>query len=719
MSSHAASGNNNYEDPMNVDEESVSTSSDISEEQLNEGDVSATILRDSADSLTRFRSLRESDVLVLLTPVVTPVSQEVTDTSDPFECLGRSLAKRHKKVRHIPYTQRNGITSTHLGFIKRSHVIILCFVDRPGHQLQLEFAEILFAVSDHKPCLIMICGDQTIMQDSIPFPTVILTSGYTAEEMEAAAAVIFGERQPNPKVGLTSSAPGRTEPIRPKLWAVDEWDETKDVSSFLKLWTDNFDVRFSIDLEAFASLLRRIGYAKHYVVRDPRGGEVLGFCATYLSYVDQEGERLIASLAILVVEKTSRRQGIGLSLHNHAMRQFRSTRGVIRLQLGSTFPRLLYGPLRSPSPDLTENDEWFRRRGWTLNKESQGQGQSVYDLILDFTKWTYRPSQQQEGFKYRQSVQEDMDKVLRLVEDASIKQGNMGWFDQYFALSNGPNVKDIVLCLEGDQIIAMALTYTPSCGSSISSNLPWAGRIGHDVGGVTCLCVSPQIKEPIGPELLNACVQKLYQQGMRRMFFDGVANGVDELKQLGFEEWANYRDRLPPGKGIFHNEDLADSDYWVMGEGSDKLQYPGTVYFNDQSEFITADKNLSIHTTTEAGQQHDRKQNNAYIHSIKSHISHGGLVGLQLGPSTCCNMVKVVTRISSRSLRQNTGHAASVLVIFDLKLRPHERGHLNVVQEPGTQQCDGVTTPCLRDTPAIAAVQTRICWTSSAVSTAA
>lgn len=331
------------------------------------------------------------------------------------------------------------------------------------------------------------------MQDSIPFPTVILTSGYTAEEMEAAAAVIFGEREPDPHVGLASSAFGRTEPVQPKLWSVDQWNETRDVASVLKLWTDNFDVRFSIGLEAFASLLRREGYAKHYVVRDPRGGDILGFCATYLSYVDQEGERLIASLAILVVGEKCRRQGIGLSLHNHAIGQLRSTRGVIRLQLGSIFPRLLYGPLVSPSPGLTVNDEWFRRRGWMLNKESKGQGQSVYDLILDFTKWNYGQSRQREGFSYRQGVQDDMVKVLRLVEEASIKQGNMGWFDQYFALMNGPNVKDIILCLEGDHIIATALTYTPSCGSSISSNLPWAARIGHDVGGVTCICVSRKL----------------------------------------------------------------------------------------------------------------------------------------------------------------------------------------------------------------------------------
>ncbi|THV47451.1 hypothetical protein BGAL_0310g00140 [Botrytis galanthina] len=536
----AASGNNTGS--IDTDEDFISASSDISEDRSDQGNTSATILRDSADFLSKIRSLHESDVLVLLTPIVVPISQDITDTSDPFECLGRALAKRHAKVRHIPYTRRNGITSTHLGFIKRSHVIILCFVDHPEHQHQFEIAEVLFAVSDHKPCLIMVCSDQVNKQDSIPFPTVILTSGYTPEDMEAAAAVIFGEREPSPNIGITSSASGMMEAVRPKLWAVDQWNESRDVPSVLKLWSDNFDVRFSIDVEAFVSLLRRPGYAKHYVVRDPRTSEVLGFCATYLSYVDQEGERLIASLAIIVVGKTYRRQGIGLSLHNHAIAQFRGTRGVIRLHLGSIFPRLLYGPPLSSSAELTVNDEWFRRRGWILNKELRGQGQRVYDLILEFTKWKYQQNQGQEKFKYRQSVQDDMVEVLRLVEEASIKQGNMGWFDQYFALMNGPNVKDIIICLEGDQIIATALTYTPFCGSSISSNLPWAGRIGHDVGGVTCICVSPQRNEPIGPELLDACIKKLYQQGMRRMFYDGVANDVDELKQLGFEEWAKYRD---------------------------------------------------------------------------------------------------------------------------------------------------------------------------------
>ena len=81
-------------------------------------------------------------------------------------------------------------------------------------------------------------------------------------------------------------------------------------------------------------------------------------------------------------------------------------------------------------------------------------------------------------------------KVIEIGEDTSAKQAKMGWFDQYTSMMNGPNVKDIILAVADNVVVATALTYTPSCGSPIPSNLPWAGRIGDDVGGVTCICIS-------------------------------------------------------------------------------------------------------------------------------------------------------------------------------------------------------------------------------------
>lgn len=71
----------------------------------------ATLLRDSTNWLPNVKTLRETDVIILLTPIVIPISQDPTDTSDPFEPLGRALAKRHARIRQVPYTQR---WNTHL-----------------------------------------------------------------------------------------------------------------------------------------------------------------------------------------------------------------------------------------------------------------------------------------------------------------------------------------------------------------------------------------------------------------------------------------------------------------------------------------------------------------------------------------------------------------------------------------------------------------------------
>jgi hypothetical protein len=327
----------------------------------------------------------------------------------------------------------------------------------------------------------VVCCSPVDSQLAIPFPTVIQSAGYTPAALEATAALIFSEHS----ASTSGAEPARTETPRPRLWEVEQWNEARDMSTVLDLWTQNISDRFSIDHQTLASLLRRPGYAKHYVVRDSKTEEILGFCATYLSYVDQEGEKLIASLAVLIVRSTSRQQGVGLSLHNHAIGQLKRTRGVIRLQLGSTFPRILYGP----PTGIHTNEEWFRRRGWQLNKDIPGQGQGVYDLVLNFTDWRYVEPGTSSLPQFRLCAQEDMVKVLTMVEQACIRQAKMGWFDQYSSLMNGPNVKDIVLGIENGLMVAAALTYTPSCGSPIASNLPWAGRIGNDVGGATCICI--------------------------------------------------------------------------------------------------------------------------------------------------------------------------------------------------------------------------------------
>ncbi|KAG9249193.1 hypothetical protein BJ878DRAFT_91281 [Calycina marina] len=421
------------------------------------------------------KDLKAEDIIILLTPVLRPID-EGERPSDPLEALGRSLEQRHSKVRHVPYNLRDGITSYHLTFIKRGQVIILCFAPPAGEPIDLGFADMACAMSDHKPYMIVVCCSSQENHHQIPFPTLIQSNGYSAPALEATASLIFGEH----------IDPNR---VQPREWEIEDWHETRDIRSVWLLWMQCTGDKFSMQPSKLAALLHRPGYAKHYVVRDPRTKVILGFCATYLSYVSREGERLIASIALLLVQTRARGQGIGLSLHTHAVRQLKLTRGVIRLQLGSTFPRLFYGP----PCDLSVDEDWFHRRGWIFSRGISGQGQAIYDLVLDFRSWNHvQPDRPVTSF--RLCTQEDMAQVLELVESISFAQGKMAWFDQYNTLMASSNVGDIVLAIDEGRIIATALTYTPSCGSKIASHLPWASLIGHDTGGVTCICIPRKLQ---------------------------------------------------------------------------------------------------------------------------------------------------------------------------------------------------------------------------------
>ncbi|KAL3427054.1 acetyltransferase [Phlyctema vagabunda] len=533
------------EDEMDLDSGSSPT---LSVSPLGDGGSLTTLVCDQPRWLPRFEALHEDDLLVLLTPVVLPISHDPADTKDPFESFGRSIASRHDKVRHVPYTQRNQITSTHLGFIKRATVIVLCLAHRHDHPLQLELADVVLAVSDHKPCIVVVCSSQSTLA-TIPLPTVIRTIDYSTRSLEATAALIFNEGTDNTatKTNLYHKQPSNLrQDTGPRPWQVTEWNPERDISGVWDLWTLNISgIRgsFSLDTKTLGDLLDRPGYSKHYVVYDPQGEGLVGFCATYLSYVDQAGEKLIASLAILLVRSSHHNQGVGLSLHRHALDQLRNTRGVMRVQLGSTFPRILYGPPLG----MNTNESWFRRRGWQMDKYRPGQGRIVYDMLwvmpespsiaFDATSWPM--------LQFRGCTENDIAKVLNMVEHALVRDAKLGWYDQYSALMTDLGIKDVILGIDGDEVVAAALTYTPDCGSMVSKNLPWAGRIGSDVGGITCIC-SPESGQDgytnITLGLLDACVKRLVFQGMRKVFIDGVSSGIHELKRLGFTEWAQYKD---------------------------------------------------------------------------------------------------------------------------------------------------------------------------------
>ncbi|KAK3377997.1 hypothetical protein B0H63DRAFT_397624 [Podospora didyma] len=501
------------------------------------------VIQDSQSCLPLSKILKDGDVVLLLTPGIAPDaaitgSSPQDSSTDPFEPLGQALARHHPWVRHVPYLPRNGISGTHVVHIRLATTVVFVISGPPRHgqRSQVALAEITRAVCEHRPQIIVACCN---MNDLGPlessFPTIIQIPNHSPAALEAAASVLFGIPQ----------SPAATAPtvqnliLAPKPWTVQVWDGHRDLGAVYDLWLECFPDHFKLNRFLFQSLLRRDGYAMHYIVREPETSTILGFCATYTTYIDSGGERLIGSMAAIFVRPSYRQRGVGLSLHNHALRQLTKTRGVCRLQLGSTFPRLFYGLPFQVSSD------WFRRRSWPMIPQPTlaGTGQEVCDWLLRFEDWPatgLMPS----GLTFRPCEFSEFDMVLEMVESVSKRKDNVGWYDLYAKLANTMNIRDIVVGIEEGAIVAIALTYVKNTGSPAAEDLPWAGMIGDDVGGVTCVCIADETnkRDAIMIRLLDSCIRILSGQGMTKLFIDGIKGGDEGFQSMGFQKWARYRE---------------------------------------------------------------------------------------------------------------------------------------------------------------------------------
>ncbi|KAJ4389243.1 hypothetical protein N0V93_006708 [Gnomoniopsis smithogilvyi] len=278
------------------------------------------------------------------------------------------------------------------------------------------------------------------------------------------------------------------KPLIEHRWSATHWNQARDVPEIHELWCQSVPPQFKLHLPGLLRVLQRDGYAKHFVVREAGTNLLLGFCATYITYFDNKGETLVGSVAALLVRAPHRGRGIGRALHDEAMRGFKKTRGVNRLQLGSTFPRLLYGlPVGHPS------ETWFKQRGWRMDCTVPGTGQEVNDWLLAFSEWPTGglPS---IGVSFRSCEFTDFDRVLEVVERESERNGNMAWYDQYAKLADSMSMTDIMLGLTGDKIVATAITYVTRSENPSAEDIPWAGSISEDTGGTTCICITGMLE---------------------------------------------------------------------------------------------------------------------------------------------------------------------------------------------------------------------------------
>lgn len=146
--------------------------------------------------------LKQGESLLLLTPVVAPeellsgaaataaAAAVLSSGRDPYEDLGRALAaaaaaanKRSGGVKHVPYTARGGITSTHADFIRRAGAIVFVVSgpSRLGQPDQLELAR-----AARRLCC---CGGDD--DDNNDKPLVVVLADREDDFSQAAAAEDF------------------------------------------------------------------------------------------------------------------------------------------------------------------------------------------------------------------------------------------------------------------------------------------------------------------------------------------------------------------------------------------------------------------------------------------------------------------------------------------------------------------------------------------------
>lgn len=448
------------------------------------------LIRDARSCLPLSSILADGDLIMLLTPVVPPLRSTAGDaniTSDPFEPLGRALSRYHAWIRHVPYTAKNGITGTHVGFIKRAAAVVFVISGPPsqGQMSQAELSGIVWAIGEQRPHIVIACcGIEELGPGLAEVPTVIQLPGYAPSELESAAELLF--KNPGPS---TSAAPRlQSLMLAPQKWDVEVWNPAcdPDIEEIHNLWCECMPEKYHLTLATFQAILRRDGWVRHYVVREPGTGEILGFCATYTTYIGSDTESLIGSVAAVVVRPSARQRGVGLSLHDHALRQITKVRGVRRVQLGSTFPRLLFG-----LPVGTASEGWFRRRGWRMDGQEPGTGQEVSDWILRISDWpSRRYTTGNIDLVFRLCEFHEYQDVLDMVSKQATRDGRVGWFDQYARLEGEMNVRDIVVGVANGSIVAAALTYVKNNQSYVHDDIPWPTTIGDDVAGITCICIA-------------------------------------------------------------------------------------------------------------------------------------------------------------------------------------------------------------------------------------
>ncbi|KAI5820094.1 glycoside hydrolase superfamily [Pyronema omphalodes] len=291
---------------------------------------SITLVRDDRTIIPLTTKITPINDVLLLTPIVRPLHPRAPGekTVDPFECFGRSLAHRHPRIIHVPYTKQ-GITMVHEDYIKRCAAVIFvsCNAGKPNEKSQLKTAN-----STHQLCHmvgkpmvnISVCDPWDFLEER-KYGTYLCTYEYTPLALETAAAVLFGERHCSGSLPISS--PGHNSPrLQRHIYVYIHIYIYIYTSASANIWQEYcLGTKYPVYTQALGELLLllldRPRNSREFIIRYHQiSGESLGSDCHYI--IELEENKIIGGLALPMARRVHRCVIFSVKHHFHVQVQY-------------------------------------------------------------------------------------------------------------------------------------------------------------------------------------------------------------------------------------------------------------------------------------------------------------------------------------------------------------------------------------------------------------
>lgn len=165
------------------------------------------LIQSSTEALDNLRTLPSRAIILLLTPVMV-LPEELAFSgrpqADPFEHLGRSLSKRHARIRHVPYISKIGFTNTHLAFMRQANAVIIVTIGSTHAAVQgmkdaglhLSTTDSVYEIEEERmtvPTALIQFGGKPAKHNKETNQEVLIHAPYASEEaFDTATCLLFG-----------------------------------------------------------------------------------------------------------------------------------------------------------------------------------------------------------------------------------------------------------------------------------------------------------------------------------------------------------------------------------------------------------------------------------------------------------------------------------------------------------------------------------------------